>query len=338
MTSPFRLETFWRPAEGSDSLSYTLRLTNRSGRAVSGFSLCLSGPARIDPAAVIEGATLTARLSNHSEFTPGPDLELAPGATWTIVARGLSYPLRHWTDGAATAYVALADGSTARVAIAPTHSAIDNAPLKRGTERFPVPASVTTSTSGTLAPVPVSVIPWPESVAVSGRRAVPAGVAPKGDGVEAGQAIAAFAELTAALFPAEGIVRPEAEGGLAVNLAIEPGFGPEAYRIAFAQDGVAVRAGTRTGLLYGLITLGQIWRGATRHPETFAFPTGGEIQDSPAHGWRGSHLDVARQFYASAEVARFLQLLAWSKMNRFHWHLSDDEAKRLAVRVRELRG
>ncbi len=70
MTSPFRLETFWKPAEGGDSLSYALRLTNRSDRTVSGFRLCVSGPARIDPAAVIEGGTLTARLSNHSEFTP----------------------------------------------------------------------------------------------------------------------------------------------------------------------------------------------------------------------------------------------------------------------------
>ncbi|MBW8724383.1 MAG: hypothetical protein JF625_04395, partial [Inquilinus limosus] len=175
MTSrtPFRLETFWKPAEGGESLSYTLRLTNRSDRMVSGFKLCLSGPARIDPAAVIEGGTLTARLSNHSEFTPPAGTELAPGATWTITAMGLSYPLRHWTDGATTAYVALADGSTLPAATAPTHSASDNAPLKRGTERFPVPASV--MVPGSTAPVPVSVIPWPESVAVSGRRAVPAG-------------------------------------------------------------------------------------------------------------------------------------------------------------------
>ncbi|WP_225768176.1 beta-N-acetylhexosaminidase [Inquilinus sp. Marseille-Q2685] len=322
MTSPFRLETFWKPAAGGEALSYTLRLTNRSDRTVSGFTLRISGPARIDPAATIEGGALTARLSNHPEFTPPPHTELAPGDSWPLTARGLSYPPRHWTDGATTAYVVLADGSTAPAAVAPTHSAADNAPLKRGTERFPVPAS---------APVPVSVIPWPEAVAVGGRRAVPAGLAPRGEGPEAEQAAAAFAELTGALFPAEGIVRPAAEGGLAIGLATEPGFGPEAYRIAFSETGVTVRASTRTGLLYGLITLGQIWRGARRHPETFSFPAAGEIRDSPAHGWRGSHLDVARQFYSSAEVARFLQLLAWSKMNRFHWHLSDDEAWRVEI-------
>ena len=132
MTSPFRLETFWKPAEGGDSLSYALRLTNRSDRTVSGFKLCVSGPARIDPAATIEGGALTARLSNHSEFTPPPGTELAPGASWTLTARGLSYPLRHWTDGATTAYLALADGSTAPVAVAPTpvaHAPVVSAPV-----------------------------------------------------------------------------------------------------------------------------------------------------------------------------------------------------------------
>ena len=44
---------------------------------------------------------------------------LEPGASWRVAARGLSYPLRHWSDGANTAYVELADGSIAPVAIAP---------------------------------------------------------------------------------------------------------------------------------------------------------------------------------------------------------------------------
>jgi hexosaminidase len=142
-------------------------------------------------------------------------------------------------------------------------------------------------------------------------------------------AIAAFAELTEALFPAEGMVRPIAEGGLKVSL--RPGdMAPEAYRLTFGDD-VQLTAATPAGFLYGLITLGQIWRGARLHPDTFVFPAAGEIVDAPAHQWRGSHLDVARQFYSSAEVKRFLCLMAWNKLNRFHWHLSDDEAWRLEI-------
>jgi len=43
--------------------------------------------------------------------------------------------------------------------------------------------------------------------------------------------------------------------------------GPEAYRIGFAGDQISIHASGATGLLYGLITLGQIWRGARRYPD-----------------------------------------------------------------------
>jgi hexosaminidase len=141
----------------------------------------------------------------------------------------------------------------------------------------------------------------------------------------------AFRALVEALFPVEGIVRPAAEGGHPIALSIGEGYGLEGYAISFGQDGAALTAATRTGLLYGLITLGQILRGSRKHPGTFAFPDAGEIRDEPALGWRGTHLDVARQFYSSAEVTRFLHILAWNKLNRFHWHLSDDEGWRVEI-------
>lgn len=47
--------------------------------------------------------------------------------------------------------------------------------------------------------------------------------------------------------------------------------------------------------------------------------------------WRGCHLDVARRFYSSEEVKQFLAIMAWNKLNVFHWHLSDDEAWRVEI-------
>ena len=161
------------------------------------------------------------------------------------------------------------------------------------------------------------------------------GVAPQGLVIETGDAIAsdaasAFAELTEALFPAETLVRPAAEGGLTVRL-VSAGQSAEAYRIRFAKPAVVVEASGRAGFLYGLITLAQILRGARACPETFLFPLSGEISDQPAMVWRGTHLDVARQFYTTSEVKRLLMILAWNKLNRFHWHLSDDEAWRVEI-------
>jgi hexosaminidase len=318
----FTLETTFTPAKGGKDPVYALTLTNRSGRPATDFRLGVSGPGRIDPKATVDGGALVERLSNHAEFAPPAGFVLEPGRSWTVTAHGLSYPLRHWTDGATAAYVAFADGTIAAAAVTPTRLAGDNRPLKRGAEIYPVPET---------APEPLSIIPWPQSVSVSGRLPTPAGLDLSADGAEAQAAVQAFGELVDSLFPVEGIVRPAAEGGLTVTVSKAEGFGPEAYSIRFSPKGAAVSASTGTGLLYGLVTLGQILRGARGHPQTFLFPAGGEIRDEPHLGWRGCHLDVARQFYPSAEVKRFLKILAWNKLNRFHWHLSDDEAWRVEI-------
>ncbi|EJN04611.1 beta-N-acetylhexosaminidase [Phyllobacterium sp. YR531] len=318
----FRLETHWQPATGNEPLSYSLKLTNLSSEPITGFRLCVSGPARIDPAATVEGGILVERLSNHSEFAPLDNFTLEPNASWTVKARGLSYPLRHWSDGANSAYLLLEDGSTLPIPALPTRAIGDNATLKRGAEIYPVPENVD---------VPVAIIPWPQSVEISGNRPAPLGLAPVAKDAVADKAIAAFDALTKALFPVEGIVRGVSEGGLPVNITLQKDVGAEAYTIEFQQNSIALTAGSKTGALYGLITLGQILRGARLYPDTFNFPLSGKIEDAPAMLWRGTHLDVARQFYSSAEITQFLNILAWNKLNRFHWHLSDDEAWRVEI-------
>ncbi|KKB79345.1 beta-N-acetylhexosaminidase [Devosia limi DSM 17137] len=316
------LETLWTPATASEPLAYVIKLTNAGSEPVADFTLAISGPARIDPHATVEGGALVKRLSNHAQLAPPSGLVLAPGMTWTVNVRGLSWGLRHWSDGANSAYVTLADGAILPVITAPTQAVGGNAPLLKGAARFPMPAK---------APVPVSIIPWPKSVATTGARTVPAGLDLQPQGEAAGKAAAAFTTLVADLFPVEALVRPAAEGGMPVQLVPTEGLGAEAYEIAFGEALVTVKATTQTGFLYGLVTLGQILRGAKQHPATLIFPSGGTIADEPGLVWRGTHLDVARQFYTTAEVSRLLKLLAWNKMNRFHWHLSEDEGWRLEI-------
>lgn len=318
----FRLRTTWTPAEGDTPAAYALTLSSDAPDPLAGFRLCVSGPGRIDPAVPVEGGTLGARLSNHAEFVPPDDFVLAPGRSWTVTARGLSYPLRHWTDGATAAYLVLADGTAVPVAVTPTRKVGHDAPLKRGAESYPVPET---------APVPVPVIPWPRHVAVEGAMATPVGLDLQPEGAKAQCAVQSFSGLTARLFSVEGIVRPASEGGFPVVVSMAEGFGAAAYAIHFSSEKVWITGGTYTGLFYGLITLGQILRGAILHPRSFAFPAAGEIRDEPALGWRGCHLDVARQFYGTAEISRFLDILAWNKLNRFHWHLADDEAWRIEI-------
>ncbi|MCY1126100.1 beta-N-acetylhexosaminidase [Frigidibacter sp. RF13] len=322
MRRPFLLETHWTPAKGGGPPEYRLRLTNRGRDPITDFTLVITGPGRLTAKDRVEGARLIRRLSNNTELAPEEGSALASGASWTMVAHHLSYPLRHWSDGATTAYLKRAGGGTEPVEVRATHKVGDNRPLKRGAAPYPVPAS---------APEALSVIPWPEHVEIAATRAAPVGFAITAEAAEAGAAATAFARLCQALFPTEALSRSTAEGGFPVDSATDGTLAPEAYRIRFASDRITVTASGHAGFLYGFITLAQALRGARDYPQTFTFPESGSIADAPAMGWRGCHLDCARQFYTSAEVERFLGILAWNRLNRFHWHLTDDEAWRIEI-------
>jgi hexosaminidase len=318
----FSLVTTWSPATANEPLGYGIELTNNGDTPISNFQLGFSGPARIDPHATLENGKLLKRLSNHTLIAPPDGYVLEPGATWTSTARGLSYGLRHWSDGANSAYLVLEGGEVVAIPTAPTQGKGHNSPLLKGAMKFPVPAK---------APAPFSIIPWPKHVAATGNRIAPPGFDLKPVGDLASRAAAAFADLTAELFPVEAIVRPSTEAGMPVHVVEKADLGAEAYEIAFADNSATVSATTRQGMFYGLVTLGHILRGAKQHPATFSFPTQGTIADEPGFAFRGGHLDVARQFYTAAEVSRLIRLMAWNKMNKFHWHLTEDEAWRLEI-------
>jgi hexosaminidase len=316
------LSSAWVPA-GEEPAFYRLTLSNSSSEPLAGFHLGFSGPANVVGDAPLRGGSVITQLSNYCEIAPPPGYTLASGSEWTVDILKPDMPIRHWTDGAVTGFLILADGTTRSLVTRPTARSGFDAVPKRGTARYPAPAN---------APVPISVIPWPKSVAVAGRRTAPQGLDLPFDG--AGElvtsAVVAFRLLTEKLFPGEGLARPASQGGLAVEMVHGTGGG-EGYAIDFSTESVKVTAETPRGFLYGLITLGQMVRGARANLQAFSFPTAGRIEDAPRHRWRGSHFDAARRFCSRDEVARFLALLAWNKMNVLHWHLSDDEAWRVEI-------
>src|SRR6185312_11754664 len=53
----------------------------------------------------------------------------------------------------------------------------------------------------------------------------------------------------------------------------------------------------------------------------------------PRFAWRGVHLDVARHFMPKEFVKKYIDLAALHKLNRFHWHLTDDQGWRLETIV-----
>lgn len=310
------------PGNRTVPFRYELTLRNEGDEALRGFRLGFSGPARVSEGAGISNGHVVTQLSNYCEIAPPKDFVLGAGESWTVDIDRLDYALHHWTDGATTGVLITADGKGHAIRTEPTRLAHGPELHRRGVMDMPLPADL---------PETISIIPWPREIAVEGRRSGPHGLALHAPDSGTKAVAQSFSALATALFPGEALCRGEAEGGMPVRLALDGNLGAEAYEIDLAGQSATVAGGDATGLLYGLVTLGQMARGARTYPDRMSFPEHGRIVDGPEMGWRGCHLDVARRFYGTDEIKQFLRVMAWNKLNRFHWHLSDDEAWRVEI-------
>jgi hexosaminidase len=113
----------------------------------------------------------------------------------------------------------------------------------------------------------------------------------------------------------------------------DPRVGPEAYRLEIGRDGVSVAASTEAGAFYAFQTLAQLLRhreAASDQTPAWLLPAG-TIEDEPRFPYRGLHLDVGRHFFSVEFVKRYIDLMSRFKLNRFHWHLTEDQGWRVEI-------
>jgi hexosaminidase len=136
------------------------------------------------------------------------------------------------------------------------------------------------------------------------------------------------AALARSLFPQTLPAGPGPKLQLSIG-TVEGQTSPEAYRLTIrAGSGIAIVGNSAAGVAYGLQTL----RDLLPLPGA-AEPTLNEtaIVDAPRFGYRGFQLDVARNFHGKQTVFKWLDLMARYKLNKFHFHLTDDEGWRLEI-------
>lgn len=92
----------------------------------------------------------------------------------------------------------------------------------------------------------------------------------------------------------------------------------EAYNMNVTPQNIIIEATDVSGAYYAAVTLSQL-------PKPIQSM---KISDYPRFEWRGMHLDCSRHFFNAEEVKRYIDLLAMHKLNRFHWHLTDDQGWR----------
>ena len=119
-----------------------------------------------------------------------------------------------------------------------------------------------------------------------------------------------------------------AEG--AITLAVgEAGENAEGYSLTVDAKGVNITGASPAGVFYGMQTLRK----------ALPITEGGKIglpavtiNDYPRFSYRGAHLDVSRHFFTTDSIKRFVDMLALHNLNRFHWHLTDDQGWRIEIK------
>lgn len=315
--SKYHLETRYNGAAANDEAKISFALTNLSKAPLTGARILISLITRISDEAQVFGADFVARMANTHEFDMPDGLSVAPGMTWAFGFTGVDLrPPHHACDGPASAYLTLADDI-----IPVTVSDISH----EGTSL----SGLRDLPKGTVSE-PLALLPWPAVLDIASYGAGCAIGAAMGASIEDRAALAGVAALQARLFPnAKTFLRlDDAPATLTFEAA---GQKAEGFELVFEGGNVTLRSSDPAGRFYGLVALAQMAQGAFENPDDFQFPTKGIISDAPRFGYRGGHLDVSRHFWDLKDVTRFLDMMAWSRMNVFQWHLTDDEGWRVEI-------
>lgn len=125
----------------------------------------------------------------------------------------------------------------------------------------------------------------------------------------------------------------------ALQLKLNSTLAPEGYKLNIREKQIIVEASRPAGFFYALQSLQQLLASrsvmagvsAPDSVKSWSVPVV-DIEDAPRFGWRGFMLDEGRHFFGKEEVKRVLDLMAAYKMNRFHWHLTEDQGWRLEIK------
>ena len=124
-----------------------------------------------------------------------------------------------------------------------------------------------------------------------------------------------------------------------IALTLDESLSTDAYKLTITADAITVVAAEYGGFFNALQTLRQLMpaaiigespNGGAAETATWAVPCL-TIDDAPAMSHRGFHFDISRHYFNKEEVKKLLDMASVYKLNRFHWHLTDDQGWRVEI-------
>jgi hexosaminidase len=105
----------------------------------------------------------------------------------------------------------------------------------------------------------------------------------------------------------------------------------DAYQLIISEKSISIIAKKNTGIFYGIQTLIQLTKlNNNKDASTLMYPCL-SINDWPEFAHRGMLLDCCRHFFEVKTIKKYIDLLAFYKMNVLHWHLTEDQGWRIAI-------
>lgn len=122
-----------------------------------------------------------------------------------------------------------------------------------------------------------------------------------------------------------------------IFLLVDSTLAGEEYKLNVSDRNILVTASTPAGFFYAFQTVKQMLPNnvmagvASNDIDKWSIPAV-EISDMPRFAWRGFMLDEGRHFYGKDEIKKILDVMSAYKMNRFHWHLTEDQGWRIEIK------
>ncbi|MBN7821977.1 beta-N-acetylhexosaminidase [Bowmanella yangjiangensis] len=176
-----------------------------------------------------------------------------------------------------------------------------------------------------VANTQINLVPYPTSITQSAGHFTFSGSVKLITDDNAPDSAAAISALLSQL----GIKQTENDNAV-IRLVIDPSLtlGDEGYQLAINQ-GIEIKAANDAGLFYGVQSLRQLL--PAKAQEQYVLPHI-RIEDQPQYEWRGSMLDVARNFQSLDYLKQHVERMASFKLNKLHLHLTDDQGWRLEIK------
>ena len=134
-----------------------------------------------------------------------------------------------------------------------------------------------------------------------------------------------------------GAVKYGKKGDAHIVIHIDGDMAEEEYKLSVTTKRIDITAAKPAGLFYAFQTLKQLMpRNVMAGIQDDSIKEWSvpcvEIADEPRFSWRGFMLDEGRHFYGKEEIKKIIDVMAAYKMNRFHWHLTEDQGWRIEIK------